>query len=239
MFLQHVKYGFRLARRSPVVAVTAILAAALGIGASTAMFSIVDGVLLRPLPFAAPDQLVNIWESVPARQLPKFVAAPANYYDWRAQNRVFSAMGAYQVAAFGVASAGSEPVRLLGAVSDPGFFATLQVSPRLGRLFTEEETEPGRDAVIVLGYNVWQQRFGGDEGVIGRKLMINGRQRTVIGVMPPGFEYPAQAVMWGPLPLDAQARARRDLHSLRVIARLKDGTSLAQARAEFQTIGMS
>jgi putative ABC transport system permease protein len=128
---------------------------------------------------------------------------------------------------------------LLGAVSDPGFFATLQVSPRLGRLFTEEEMEPGRDAVIVLGYNVWQQRFGGDERVIGQQLMINGRQRTVIGVMPPGFEYPAQAVMWGPLPLDAQARARRDLHSLRVIARLKDGTSLEQARAEFQTIGTS
>src|SRR5579862_8702708 len=112
MLLQNMKHGFRVARRSPVVAVSAILAAGLGIGASSAMFSIVDGVLLRPLPFAAPEQLVNVWESVPARQLPKFIVAAANYYDWRAQNDVFSAIGAYQPAAFGVASGDSEPVRL-------------------------------------------------------------------------------------------------------------------------------
>jgi putative ABC transport system permease protein len=236
MLSQNVKFGLRMARRNPVVTISAIVAAGLGVGACSAMFSVIDGVLLRPLPFAGPEQLVNVWESNPTRQLPKIVAAAANYYDWLDQNRVFSSMGAYQTAAFGVSSGDSEPVRYLGAVCDPGFFKTLQVSPYLGRLFIEEETQPGRDAVIVLSYGLWQQRFGGDERVIGRNLEINGRQRTVIGVMPRGFEYPSQAEMWGPLPLDPQAKARRDLHTLRVIARLKDGTTLGQARAEFQTI---
>jgi predicted permease len=237
MLFQNLKFGLHVARRSPVVAVSAILAAGLGIGASSAMFSIIDGVLLRPLPFAEPQQLVNVWESLPTRQLPKVVAAAGNYFDWRDQNHVFSSIGAYQPIAFGVASGDSEPVRLQGALCDAGFFATLQVSPRVGRFFTAEEMQPGRDAVIILGYGLWQQRFGGDERAIGQSLNINGRERTIIGVMPRGFEYPAQAAMWGPLALDAQARARRDLHTLRVLARLNHGATLDQARAEFQTIG--
>ena len=236
MILQNLKFGLRMARRSPMVAAAAILAAALGIGASSAIFSIVDGVLLRPLPFAAPEQLVNVWESMPYRHLPTLIVAAANYYDWRNQNHVFSAMGAYQATAFGVSTGDAEPIRYPGAVCDPGFFATLRVTPMLGRLFTEEETQPGRDAVIVLSYHLWQERFGGDEHVLGRMLEINGRNRTVIGVMPRGFDYPAQSQMWGPVPLDPAARARRDYHTLRVIARLKNGVTLGQARAEMQTI---
>jgi putative ABC transport system permease protein len=234
--VQNVKFGLRMARRSPAVAISAILAAGLGIGASSAIFSIIDGVLLRPLPFSSPEQLVNLWESMPARRLPKYPVAPANYDDWRAQNHVLSMMGAYQGAAFGIAVPGGEPVRYLGAICDPEFFTTLRISPLLGRLFTQEEMEPGRDNVIVLSYALWQERFGGDPGVLGRTLNINSRERTVIGVMPRGFDYPATALLWAPMALTPFERHRRDLHTFRVIARLKDGATLEQARAEFQTI---
>jgi predicted permease len=236
MLAQNLKFGLRMVRRSPIVSVSAILAAGLGIGATSAMFSIIDGVLLRPLPFPAPQQLVNVWASLPVRRMPTLVVAAATYYDWRHQNHVFSSVGAYQSAAFGLASNGGEPVRYLGAVSDPEFFETLEVKPFLGRMFSEDEMQPGHDAVILLGYGLWQQRFGGDAGVLGQSVEINGRVRRIIGVMPRGFEYPAGAMMWGPVPMDAQARARRDLHTLRVIGRLKDGVTVGQARAEFQTI---
>jgi putative ABC transport system permease protein len=236
MLTQNLKFGLRMVRRSPMVSVSAILAAGLGIGATSAMFSIVDGVLLRPLPFAAPQQLVNVWASLPVRQMTTLVVAAATYYNWRQQNHVLSSVGAYQSVAFGVASNGGEPVRYLGAVSDPEFFETLDVKPFLGRMFTEDEMQPGHDGVILLGYGLWQQRFGGDAGVLGRSVDINGRVRRIIVVMPRGFEYPAGAVMWGPVPMGAQARARRDLHTLRVIGRLKDGVTVGQARAEFQAI---
>ena len=218
------------------MALSAILAAGLGIGATSAMFSIIDGVLLRPLPFPAPEQLVNVWESVPSRNLPRFIVAPGNYYDWRTQQHVLSKLGAYQQAAFNLASPGSEPERFIGATCDTGFFATLGVSPMMGRLFTDEEDQPGHDGVVVLSYGVWQQRFGGDDHILGRSLDINGRQRTVLGVMPRGFEYPAQSVMWSPAGLDGPARARRDLHRFRVIGRLAPGVSLEKARGEFRTI---
>ena len=234
--VQNLKFALRMARRSPAVALSAILAAGLGIGATSAMFSIIDGVLLRPLPFPAPEQLVNVWESVPARNLPRFVVAPGNYYDWRAGQHVFSNLGAYQQAAFNLAAPGSEPERFIGATCDTGFFATLGVSPMMGRLFTEEEDQPGHDGVVVLGYGVWKQRFGGDDHILGRSLDINGKQRTVIGVMPRGFEYPPQSVMWSPAGLDGPARARRDLHRFRVIGRLAPGASLEKARGEFHTI---
>src|SRR4051794_4309327 len=123
--LQNIRFSARMARRSPAVALSAILAAGLGIGATGAMFSIIDGVLLRPLPFDAPDQLVNVWETMPKKNLNQLVAAPGNYYDWRAQNTVFASMGAYQNAAFSLSTSGGEPERFLGAICDPGFFATL------------------------------------------------------------------------------------------------------------------
>ena len=119
MLAQNLKFGLRMVRRSPLVSVSAILAAGLGIGASSAMFSIVDGVLLRPLPFRAPQQLVNVWASLPVRRMPTLVVAAATYYDWRQQNHVFSSVGAYQSTAFGLASNGGEPVRYLGAVFGP------------------------------------------------------------------------------------------------------------------------
>jgi putative ABC transport system permease protein len=232
----NLKFTLRLLRRNPALAASAVLATGLGIGATSAMFSITDGILLHPLPFPKSDQLVNIWETATARNIPRMVAAPGNYYDWRVQAQSFSAIGAFQPATFNLAARDTEPERFLGAIADPGFFAALGVSPMLGRVYTEAENEPGQNGVVILSYGVWQQRFGADPGILGRTLDLNGIARTVIGVMPQDFEFPAQSVMWAPLELDPPTKARRDFHRLRVIARLKDNVSLEQARAEFQTI---
>jgi putative ABC transport system permease protein len=232
----NLKFTLRMLRRNPALAISAILATGLGIGATSAMFSITDGILLHPLPFPKSDQLVNVWEAAPSRNLPFLVAAPGNYYDWRTQAQSFSAIGAFRQETFNLGVPDSEPERFIGAIADPGFFAVLGVSPMLGRLFIDDENQPGQDGVVILSYAVWQQRFGGDRGILGRSLDLNGKPHTVIAVMPQGFEYPPRAVMWAPLALDAQMKARRDFHRLRVIARLKDSVSLGRARAEFQTI---
>lgn len=235
--MQDIKFTFRMMRKSPVFALSAIVAGGLGIGATSAIFSIVDGVLLRPLPFPRSEQLVNVWENSQKRNIPRMVVAPGNYYDWRSQKQVLSAIGAYQQATFNLASRDSEPERFVGAICDPGFFAVLQVNPILGRPFTEDEDRPDHNNVVILSYNLWQQRFGGDPHIVGHNLDLDGRSQTVVGVMPKGFEYPALATMWAPFGLDRFTRERRDFHRFRVIGRLRDDVSLDRARGDFQTLG--
>ena len=234
--LQNLRFAARTLRRNPAVAASAILAIGLGVGATSAMFSATDGILLHPLPFPRSEQLVTLWESMPQRNIPKIIVAPGNFYDWRAQSQSYSAVGAYVPAVLNLAVAEGEPERFTGAVADAGFFAALGVPPLLGRTFTQGETQPGSDGVLILSYPVWQQRFGGDRAILGRTLDLNNRQRTVIGIMPPGFEFPAQATMWAPLALDAEARARRDLHQFRAIARLKEGVTLQAADRELSAL---
>jgi len=234
--LKDLRFALRTLRKKPGFTLAVVLALCLGIGAASAMFSVVNGVLLRPLPFSHPERLIDIWETNSKRNIPRVAAAPANYYDWRAQNQVFSTLGSYQQATFNLGTGDAEPERYLGAVCDRGFFDALGVAPLLGRLPAADEEGPGRDGVVVLSYGVWLQRFGGDRDIVGRSLVFSGRARTVVGVMPPGFEYPPQAVMWAPLPFDASAKARRDLHRLRVIARLRDGVGVERARSAFQAI---
>jgi putative ABC transport system permease protein len=235
--LQDLTFALRTFRKNPGFTLAAVFALGLGMGANSAMFSVIDGVLLRPLPFPRSDRLVNVWENNLKRNIPRFVVAPANYYDWRKQNQSFSALGAYQQNTFNLASHEGEPERFIGTISDRGFFDALGVKPALGRIFTEEEDQPGRDGVVILGSGVWRQRFGGDPKIVGQTLIMNGKPRTVIGVLPEGFEYPPQSVMWSPLGFDNETRERRDFHRLRVIGRLKDGVTLERARAEFETIG--
>ncbi len=236
-FLQDLQFAFRSLRKNPGFAIAAVCALGLGIGANTAMFSVIDGVLLRPMPFPDSERLVNVWETNLTRNLPKFVVAPANYYDWRKQNQVFSALGAYQNFTFNLASTETEPERYVGVTCDRGFFDVLGVTPMLGRIFSSDEEPAGRDGVVVLSYAVWRSRFGGDRRIIGQHLTMDGRPRTVIGVMPEGFEYPPLATMWAPFGFDNEEKARRDLHRMRVIARLKDGISLERARSDFAIIG--
>jgi putative ABC transport system permease protein len=153
------------------------------------------------------------------------------------QNQVFSSLGAYFPSTFNLASTEGEPERYLGANTDRGFFDALQVSPVLGRVFTDEEDQPGRDGVIILGHSLWRARFGGDPKIVGQTLNLDGKPRTVIGVMPEGFQYPGQSTMWAPFGFDNEMKTRRDLHRLRVIARLKDGVTVERARADFHVIG--
>ncbi|HYL37639.1 MAG TPA: ABC transporter permease [Bryobacteraceae bacterium] len=234
---QDLSFAVRSLRKHPGFALAAVSALALGIGANSAMFSVLDAVLLRPLPFPHSDRLVNIWETNLVRNIPRFVAAPANYYDWRNQNQVFSAMGAYQANTFNLATQEGAPERHVGVICDRGFFDALQVSPMLGRVFTDDEDQAGRDNVVILGYGVWRQRFGGDPNIVGRSLVLDAKPHIVIGVMPEGFAYPPLTTMWAPLGFDGPNRARRDYHRLRVIARLKDGVGLERARSDFQAIG--
>lgn len=235
--LQDLQLAQRTLRKNPGFAITAVCTLGLGIGANSAMFSVIDGVLLRPMPFPNSERLVNVWETNLSRNLTKFVVAPANYYDWRKLNRVFSGMGAYQSFTFNLASAEAEPERYVGVICDRGFFDVLETAPLLGRVFTSDEEPAGRDGVVILSYGVWRRRFGGDPQVIGRNLTMDGKPRTVIGVMPESFQYPPLTTMWAPLGFDNEERERRDLHRTRVIARLKDGITLERARSDFGAIG--
>lgn len=234
--LQDIKFSVRTLRKSPAFALSAILALGLGIGANSAMFSVINGVLLAPLPFSHPEQLVNLWERNDAYHIPKLPAPAGNFFDWKSQNQVLSAIGSYRPATFNLMTSDGEPERFLGAICDPGFFTTLQVSPMLGRIFTEEENQPGHDSIVLLSYGVWKSRFGGNPTIIGQTIKFDSKTRTVIGVMPQDFEYPAKSTMWAPLALTNEDRARRDFHTLRVIGRLKDGITLDRARSDFATI---
>src|ERR1035438_31828 len=162
MAFPNLRFAIRLLRRNRALSVCAILAAGLGIGATSAIFSVMDAVLLRPLPLPQSERLVNVWESMPKRNEPRFIVAAANYLDWRAQTKSYAAIGAYFDAAFGLDTNGGEPERFTGVACDRGFFAALGVQPLRGRIFTEEEDQPGHNRVVLLGYDLWQSRFGGD-----------------------------------------------------------------------------
>src|SRR5215471_10210100 len=175
--VQNVRFAFRIVRRNPALATSAILITALGIGATAAMFSAADGILLRPLPFPHAERLVNVWESAPQRDLPTMSVAAGNYFDWKAQNKSLAAIGAWQGATFNLASGDGEPERFLRALPDGGFFSVVGMQAGLGRVYTDDEAQPGKDGVVVLSWSVWQQRFGGDKSMIGRELDVNFRRR--------------------------------------------------------------
>jgi len=230
--LRDVRYGVRQLARTPGFAVVAILTLALGIGATSAMFSVINGVLLRPLPFPEPEALVRINEIVP--QYGRFSVAPATFFDWRAQNTSFERMVVIQSGSASFAGAnGAE--RITNALVSWDFFDLARVQPMLGRTFKEDEDAPGKNDVVVLSHTTWQQRFGGDRAIVGRATTLNGAPATIVGVMPPGFQFPRGAEYWTPIGLD-RAKASRGGHFLAVLARLKSGVPVAQAGAEMKMI---
>lgn len=182
--LRDLRYGLRQLAKAPGFAVVAILTLALGIGATSAIFSVVHGVLLRPLPYPDSDALVRVHEVVP--QYGRFSVAPANFLDWRSQNPVFERTAAYN-AISATLSQGDDPERVQGAAVSWDMFDLLRVAPALGRTFRTDEDAPGTNNVIVLSHGMWQRRFGGDSGVPGRAITLSGTPVTVIGVMPAGF----------------------------------------------------
>ena len=234
--IQDVRYGWRLLVKSPGFTIIAVLSLALGIGANTAIFSLVRTVLLRPLGYHEPERLVMIWEDASFAGFPRNTPAPANYLDWKADSRSFAGMAAMADQGFNLTGDG-EPEKVQAYAVTADFFPLLGVNPALGRVFAPEEDRPGADRVVVLSYGLWQRRFGGDQQITGRDILLNGEKRRVIGVMPAGFQFLERHIgLWVPLALTPEDAASRGSHYLKVIGRLKPDVTVAQANAEIGAV---
>ena len=236
-WLADLHFGLRSLRRNPGFALGAILVLALGIGANTAIFSIVNAVLLRPLPYDDPSRLVMLFHTPPAKSFPGislFALSPANFLDWQAQSTSFETMaivGGGQLALGGK----DQPEVLTTAKVAPEFFSALRMRPLLGRTFSRDENRPGSH-VIVLSYKLWRDRFGSDPRIVGHDITLDSQRYNVVGVMPEKFVFPSFAKVWVPLAWTDQDRAVRGNHNYLAIARLKPGVNLKQANAELASI---
>ncbi len=230
--LQDLRYGFRMATKNVGFSAITILTLAIGIGANSAMFSVVDSVLLRPLPYKDSDRLVVVWEKPPDGE--RNVVSAANFLDWREQNHVFENIAATTFRSFNLAGK-DRPERIEGMRVSWDFFEALGIQPVSGRSFVAADDLPGAARVALLSNGLWHRKFGADPGLIGRTLTVDGQACTVIGVMPPEFRFFGSPEMWMPIALD-RSQAARDFHWLVPLARLKPGVSLQQARAEMEGI---
>lgn len=233
--VRDLRYSFRSLSRSPGLALAALLALGLGVGATAAIYTVVDAVLLEPLPYPEPDELVILIDSNPEAGFPRFAASPPNYADWKEQARSFEAMAALSRANLVLNAPGADPERISGARVSDGFFAALGREPLHGRRFTPEEDLPGGEPVAILGHGLWTRRFGGDPGIVGRTVTVDGEARRVVGVMPEGFQFPREVDLWLPLAIEIDPQ-QRGAHYLSVLARLEDGVDLAAAQAEMTGI---
>ena len=233
--LRDVSFSSRVLLKNYAFTIVVILTLALGIGANTAIFSFANGILLRPLPYAQSDRLTAINETAPKRGIDLMSVSYPNFLDWREQNTVFEGMGTYFGSNRFALSGAGEPISIRGARISYGTLETLRVAPQLGRTFTVNEDRPEEDAVVILGHELWQRNFGGDPNIVGQKIVLSNRPRTVVGVMPPNFRFPEIAELWVPLALTTQTFTRTD-HGLSAIARLKDGVSVEAAQAEMHNI---
>jgi putative ABC transport system permease protein len=237
-FGRDLSYGVRLLRKAPGFSAAAIAIIALGVGAVTAIFSVVYGVALKPLPFHEPDRLVNIYSTSVHIGRARMSVNAADHRDWLAQNHVFEDIALYRnLASFNLTGAG-EPERLLGARISPNLLPVLGVSPALGRGFAEDEDESGKDTVILLSDGLWRRRFGADPSIVGKAIMLNGVPYTVVGVMGPDFQYPARDFQaWTTLSINPGELSRkvRGNNNL-AVARLKPGVTIEQAQSEMDTI---
>jgi len=236
--IQDLRYGIRMLARKPGFTLIAVITLALGIGANTAIFSVVNAVLLRPLAYKEPDRLIRIWESNPARNWPEFSASVPNFKDWQQQQSVFEQVAAQELSTFNLTGTG-EPERIPAASVTANLFLTLGVSPVMGREFLPEEEQAGRHRVVLLSHGLWQRRFGSDPTMIGKPVQLNGESYEVIGIMPADFRFTGTRELWVPLVLDPARqswRADRTNHTLMVFARLKPDVTLEQADADMQAI---
>ena len=200
MLLQDLGYGLRTLLRQRTFSAIAVLTLALGIGANSAIFSVVHSVLLRPLPYPNEDRLVTIWHHY--RTLERADVSPPNFVDYRAQNHTLDGVAAMAAGSFNL-SGDAEPERVLGARISASFFSVLGVAPAVGRALRPEENEPGRDAVVVLSDGLWRRRYGADPGIVGKDLDVDGKRLTVVGILPRAFEL-GSAEIWMPLVLNPE-----------------------------------
>ncbi|HEV2424592.1 MAG TPA: ABC transporter permease [Terriglobia bacterium] len=237
---QDLRYGLRVMVKDRAFTAVAVLTLALGIGANTAIFSVLDAVLLRPLPYPEPQQLVKLWSRFQGIGLPNDqndLSAP-EFHDLQQLSQSFSGIAAISAGTFNLGGKGS-PERLAGAAVSPAFFRILGAQALLGRTFVDEEAQPGHDHEAILSYGLWQRGFGGNRTVIGSTIQVDAVPYTVVGVMPAGFDYPQDAQLWGPLafgPDDLSPNSRGN-HGLEVLARIKPGLSFAQARTDMDRVG--
>lgn len=230
--LQDIRYGVRSLSKNPGFTAVAVLTLALGIGANTAIFSVVESLLLRSLPYPRSEQLIEIWNTYPP-QVPKGGLSPGDYADWRRQNASFSEMGAYATNSQGFNLTGEgEPQRIEAGYADSGLFPMLGIRPVAGRAFLPAEDRAGSDPVVILGHSLWQGRYGGDRGVIGRSILLDGKRYTIEGVLPSGLQPMGSADLWMPIGQFNDDLTEHVHHEFAAIARLKSGVSLAQARDE-------
>ncbi len=234
--LQDLRYGLRLLARNPGFSSIAILTLALGIGANTAIFSVVDAALLRALPYREPNRLVYVWSAEMARGIKQSTVSIPDLRDWRRENRVFDGLAGWWSGSYNL-SGGDEPQQVDGWTVSPNFFEVLGAQPEFGRGFAAEGNQRVDERVVVLSHALWKGAFGGDPGILGRTIMMDGEPRMVIGVMPAEFSSPFPDVqLWVPWPARAETTAERGDRFLRVVARLKPGLSMERAAADMDTV---
>jgi putative ABC transport system permease protein len=236
--LKDVRYAARVLARQPGFALVAVVTLALGIGANTAIFTVIDAALLRSLPYRDPARLVHLWETKRSRDFELREASYPDFQDWRAQSaEVFEGVAGYARGAYTLAE-GGEAVRARGVMVSANFFDLLGVRAAAGRTFVAGEDAPGAGRAVVLGHGFWQRRFGGDRNVVGRSVVLDGDPYTVVGVLPADFQFAkvGEAELWTPLAMTPDLAARRYQHWLQVVARLRPGVSLDAARAQMATV---
>jgi putative ABC transport system permease protein len=237
--LQDARYAVRTLSKSPGFTLVAVLALALGIGANTAIFSVVKAVLLSPLPYPEPERLVWVREINPGADITDEPTSPPNFNDWRTQNRSFEGIAAFGYAGGTITDGDREPERVPAMSTSANFFQVVGVAPALGRGFLPEEETKGKNRVVVISHGLWQRRFGASPEVLGQKITISGNPHTIVGVMPAGFKTPVPGPkapdLWFPFALGFDESQRRG-DFLNVFARVKQGTTVEQARAELEGI---
>jgi len=231
-----VRFGVRSLLKRPAATLIALVTLALGIGVNTAIFSAVDSVLLRPLPFKDPERLVSIWEQTLRMGIVRNEVAPANFSDLRTQNQSFEAIGAYGPQDINLTGDG-EPERISAQLVSANVFSILGVQPALGRTFLTNEDQPGQHRVVVLSDALWQRRFNQDPAIVNRSITLNGEAFTVVGVMPRGFFFPErEAELWVPWAMEPEQASGRGDHYLRLIARLRPGATVERANHDLESI---
>ncbi|MCB1055917.1 MAG: ABC transporter permease, partial [Acidobacteria bacterium] len=232
---QDLRFGLRMARKQPALAAIAILALALGIGLTTTMFSIINGAVLRGLPFREAGRLMHVSHTKPAQGIDREEMYVPDFVDYRAQQTSFTDLGAFYTGTVNLTGNDGIPERYDGAFITAGTFPLLGVQPVLGRTFVEGENQPGAEPVVLLGYELWSNRFAADPAVVGRTVRVNGRDTTVVGVMPESFAFPVSEEIWVPLPVDPDV-ARGEGTSVAVVGRLRDGVDRDRAQSEFTVL---
>jgi putative ABC transport system permease protein len=232
-----LRYALRMLAKSPAFSLIAILTLGLAIGANSAIFSVVNAVLLRPLPYPHSEQLVRVFGKQP--QLDLAPSSPANFLEWRGENQVFERIGTYVGKGFNLLG-GDKPERVIGARVSADLLPLLGVQPALGRLFTNDEDQEGRAEIVILSHDFWRSRFAGDPNTTGQTITLNDKPYTIVGVMPAGFAFPdTRTQVWVPMAFSATERQTRDTNYIAVIARLKPGVLLEQARANMDAVARS